>query len=169
MRLIIKICVLLLWMPLAAVADPVPEYVLKATYIYNFALYTEWPANTGDILNICVLGHDGLGTAFDTIQGKQVNNVTISVNRVALSSNLKNCQILFISERETGGIQKILAILEDSPVLTVTEGNAPSINDVMIRMVVDNKRLSFDINASAAKRSRLNISSKLLRLARSVY
>jgi len=158
-----------LWLSLTARAEPVPEYVMKATYLYNFALYTEWPASVGDTINICVLGHEPFGSALDTINGKQVNNLALNISRVSSTSNLKLCQMVFIGEGELANAQKVIDLLGDAPVLTVMEGSAPPHFGVIVSMIVEDRKLVFNINASAARRARLNISSKLLRLARSVY
>jgi hypothetical protein len=40
---------------------------------------------------------------------------------------------------------------------------------VMVNLFLDNRRIGFEVNAEAAKRARLNLSSKMLRLARAVY
>src|SRR5260370_7682249 len=45
---------------IAASAQPVNEYQLKAAYVYNLAKFVEWPAgtfkNAADPIAICVLG-----------------------------------------------------------------------------------------------------------------
>ena len=169
MQRIITMLIGCLWLSLTARAEPVPEYVMKATYLYNFALYTEWPASVGDTINLCVLGHEEFGSALDAINGKQVNNLSLNISRVSSTSNLKLCQMVFIGEGEANNAQKILDVLGDAPVLTVTEGPAPLHVGVIVSMVVEDRKLVFHINASAARRAKLNISSKLLRLARSVY
>lgn len=126
MRKFIAFIVLLLGISLtAAAAEPVPEYVMKATYLYNFALYTDWPESIGDTLNICVVGQDDFGSALNAINGKQVNSLTLNISRVTATSSLKLCQMVFIGEREVGHTQKILDALGDAPVLTVMEGHAP--------------------------------------------
>lgn len=166
---IVSMLALGLWLSLTARAEPVPEYVMKATYLYNFALYTEWPASVGDTINVCVLGHEEFGSSLDMINGKQVNNLVLNVSRVSTTSNLKLCQMVFIGESELANAQKVIDILGDTPVLTVIEGPVPPHFGVIVSMIVEDRKLAFNINASAAKRAKLNISSKLLRLARSVY
>ena len=53
---------ILLLMPLPAAAQDVTEPALKAAFIYNFAKFTEWPADvmtTAEPLSLCVLGDAG--------------------------------------------------------------------------------------------------------------
>ena len=53
-----------------------------------------------------------------------------------------------------------------SQVLTVADGTFT--DDTVIAFVRDDNRIRFDINRAAASRRSLNVSSKLLRLARQV-
>ena len=152
----------------SAPADPMPEYSMKAAFLYNFALFTEWPQLPEDSLNLCVLGKDPLGTALDAVEGKQINGLRLTVSRIKIGS-VRNCQILFLGEAEGVNIRRLLVDLEEVPVLTVTDNESLLQAGVMIGLTVENKRLTFDINAEAAQRAHLSISSKLLRLARNVY
>ena len=53
--------------------------------------------------------------------------------------------------------------------LTVSDLNPASSERTIINMIIENKRLVFDVDMVAAKQARLVMSSKLLRLARRVY
>lgn len=137
---------------------------MKATYLYNFAVFTEWPTVTGDTFNLCVLGQDNFGQALNKIEGKNINGRRLSVFRLSTLHNVKSCHMLFVSEHDAPRMPRILEELGDAPVLTVTD--TPVQSGTMIAISLDGRRLTFDVNAEAAKRSRLNISSKLLQLAK---
>ena len=47
------------------------EYQLKTAFLYNFAKFIEWPADSGS-LNFCILGEDNFGRDIDSIEGKAV-------------------------------------------------------------------------------------------------
>lgn len=150
-------------------AEPMPEYAMKAAYLYNFALFTEWPALPDDQLNLCILGKDAFGAALDSIDGKIVNGLRLSVHRISGSSRARQCQILFLGTSDRVNFRRLLHDIEDLPVLTVTDNDDLVQAGIMIRMSIENKRLTFEINTEAARRARLAISSKLLRLAKTVY
>lgn len=150
-------------------AEPVPEYTMKATYLYNFALYTEWPGSAGDEIHLCIMGEDRFGDALQRINGKIVNGRPLVVKPAGAADEVRNCHMLFLGESEARNAQKILKEIGDMPVLTVTEGVIPLYSGVIITMVLEDQRLVFRVNASAARKAKLNISSKLLRLASSVY
>lgn len=145
--------------------EPVPEYVMKATYLYNFAVFTEWPSASGDTFNLCVLGQDNFGRALNRIEGKSINGRRLAVARLSTLHNIKSCHMLFVTEHETPNMRKILDELGDAPVLTVTD--TPVQPGAMIVISLDGRRLTFDVNIEMARHSRLNISSKLMQLARS--
>ena len=59
---------LLLLMPIPSAAQDVTEPALKAAFIYNFAKFTEWPADvmtTAEPLLLCVLGDAAIGDALE--------------------------------------------------------------------------------------------------------
>jgi hypothetical protein len=81
------------------------EYEVKATYLYNFGRFVEWPTKIaegqGDSFAICVLGLNPFGPALlatvaqETIAGKSVVAKEIPTPRDAV-----NCRVLFISSSE---------------------------------------------------------------------
>src|SRR5688572_14666662 len=64
-----------------ASGNEMTEYQLKAAYLYNFVTFTEWPADIGDTLTLCIYGPDPFGADIDKFQGADVNGRTIEVLR----------------------------------------------------------------------------------------
>ncbi|BAN34937.1 hypothetical protein SCD_n01101 [Sulfuricella denitrificans skB26] len=163
----------LLWasLPMAyAYADPTPEYALKAAFIYNFANFTEWPVKSAETLNLCVLGSDPFDNALSSIEGKRVGYAKLVIKHVAINGNaLRSCQMVFISASEKGNLPAILDIARESGILTIADLQGAAQQGVMIGLEVEQKKITFEVNLDAARRARLNISSKLLRLAKAVY
>lgn len=147
-------------------AEPVPENLMKATYLYNFAVFTEWPAHTGDTFNLCVLGQDTYGLALDSIEGKKVNGQRILVTRLSNLSAIRSCQLLFVSEQQMPNMKHILDTLNNAPVLTVTDTATSSQSGAMIALSLEDRHLTFEVNLEQVRRSQLTISSKMLQLAK---
>jgi hypothetical protein len=150
----------------AQAPEAVPEYTMKAAYLYNFALLTTWPSATnapGAEFRLCVYGQDDFGPAMDRLNGKDVNGLKIHVLRIENPDDARQCQLVFISETNAARVARLVSVLVDKPVLTVADENLNSL--VMISLTPENKRLTFAINTSAAKSAKLQLSSKLLRLA----
>ena len=84
------------------------------------------------------------------------------------SEDVGRSHIVFISDSENERLPAILKSLEAAPVLTVGEMNQFAERGGVIRFKVDQERIRLEINVAAAQRSRLRISSQLLKLARIV-
>lgn len=153
----------------AAAAPPVPEYELKAAFLYNFALFVDWPgegrAEGSPTLPLCVIGRDPFGPALDVLEGKAVRAQKIEVRRLDWTEGAAECRILFIAASEQGRLARILGAVAGRPVLTVADSEDWLDQGVMINLSRRQARLAFDINLGAARQAGLRISSKLLRLA----
>ncbi len=153
----------------AARAAGVGEYDLKAAFLYNFAVFTDWPEQAPAGMNVCILGTDPFGSALDILKGKQVRSVPVVVQRITGTENIRRCHVLFIGASEGNRLAQILDASRSLPVLTVADMKDAAGRGVMIGLVMQDQRVTFEINVMAARAARLNISSKLIKLARNVY
>ncbi len=145
------------------------EKELKVAFIYNFTLFTEWPADLGSTLNLCVIGQDPFGHALDVLDGKAVAGRTLALHRKSVSDPLfGKCQVLFISSSTIESVPRVLDGLGDSPTLTISDSPGASARGVALNMSVVKNNVTFQANLQAVRAARLNLSSKLLRLATEV-
>jgi hypothetical protein len=158
----------LLWCAASARAEEFPEYRLKAAFLFNFMVYTDWPAEAGSTLNLCIYGADPFGSDVDGLQGKTVGNRSVAVLRRAAGESLDACQVVFISAAAIDALPLVLASVRGRPVLTVADSPGAARRGVALNMNVLQGRVSFEANLPAARSGRLNLSSKLLRLATQV-
>jgi hypothetical protein len=151
-----------------AYAQP-SEYDVKAAFLLNFIKFIEWPSRPGESpatpFSICIFGDDPFGPNLEQIVvGETLNGRRLIVERIDRVQ--PSCRILFVGEfvRDPA---KIIAAAGPG-VLTVGEGERFIRNGGMIGFVVVNRRVRFDINHRAAVRASLQISARLLGVARSV-
>jgi hypothetical protein len=149
-------------------SDDLPEYRLKAAFLYNFALFTEWPASTGSTLNLCVYGPDPFGQEIDALQDKAVGDRHIVVRRVTRIESLTACQLVFIADPSADGISRVLSTLHGAAVLTIADAPGAAKRGVALNMSVMENKISFEANLTAARAANLKLSSKLLSLATEV-
>jgi YfiR/HmsC-like len=156
----------------APAADPgaASEYQIKAVFLFNFTKYVDWPATAfADAqapLVIGVLGDDPFGVALDeTVQGEKVNGRALVVRRYHQKEEIKDCQILFVSQTEAPQLEQIVAGLKGRSVLTVGDTDKFTDRGGMIWLVTENNKIRLKINLDAAKAANLTISSNLLRAA----
>ncbi|HXU19010.1 MAG TPA: YfiR family protein, partial [Verrucomicrobiae bacterium] len=153
---------------------PAPsEYEVKATYLYNFARFTEWPAKDasvkGDSFGVCVLGRDPFGSILDTIlAGEAIGGKQMVHRRISAAQDAGNCRIVFISSSEKSRLKETLAAMERMNVLTVSDIPDFSVRGGMIEFVVERDKIRFEVNIETAGQAGLTLSSELLKVAVSI-
>jgi hypothetical protein len=157
--------------PAAAAQEvAVPEYKVKAAFLYNFAKLTEWPTNTfpdaAAPLTIGVLGKDPFGTALKKItRDKKILGRPVTVVNFQRLDQVKDCQLLFIAASEKSRLPAILTRLAGQPILTVGDTDRFAHQGGIIGLNRQGVEIRFEINREAAAQGGLTLSSKLLRLA----
>ena len=146
------------------------EFGVKATYLYKFAPFVEWPSSVfpspTSPLHLCVAGTPVFGELLDrAVAGQRFNEHPIELDRFPTIDGPRDCQIMFVSGSPAQPAADILALLRDAPVLTVTDLPSESANKGIINFVIRDHHVRFEIDARAAAAHHLEISSKLLALA----
>ena len=152
--------------------DSLPEYSVKAAFLYHFVEFVEWPQTsplpTARVI-IGVLGRDPFGDVLDkAILEKVVAGHSLAIRRFASLETLEPCEILFISSSEMPHLPEILARLKAGPVLTVGEADRFARRGGMIGFFFEDNRVRLEVNRDAAEKAGLRLSSKLLAVARLV-
>jgi hypothetical protein len=150
------------------------EYSVKAAFLYHFAQFVEWPAETfkdaGAPLVYCTLGEDPFHGALDaSLSGKTVGTHPIQVRHFKQTSELQGCHVMFIGEKEKRLFSTVFELFRGSPVLIVGESERFVQDGGIIGFCLEENKIRFDINLEAAEKAKLKISSRLLVLARAVF
>jgi hypothetical protein len=163
-------CLLLIWPPPGSPAGPIPqtEYRVKAAFLYNFARFVTWPAMPAGRFTLCVLGSDPLGTHINTLLDKSVHNRPLDVLHLDSPARLDQCQLVFIGNSYKHRLHKLMPMLREQPVLTVSDIDDFIASGGMIGLRLIDNKVRFEINTGAASVAGLSISSKLLALATSI-
>jgi hypothetical protein len=154
----------------ASAQEPSLEYAVKATYLYKFAPFVEWPTNAAEFpdgsFTICVVGDNPLGGLLDrAVHDQDVDGHTIEIRRLPSVTGNPGCAMMFVSGSDTRSASGVLAAVRGLPILTVTDGASNPDATGIINFVITDGRVRFDIDNAAAAASGLTISSKLLSLA----
>ena len=157
----------------SAAAESRLEYEVKAAFLYNFAKFVEWPVgafpDADSALELCIFGDDPFGPVIDQIvQDRTVQGRPIIVQREADTTSLSSCHLLFVGPVGTEELAHIVQLTGGTSVLTVGEADWFVDAGGMIRLFVEGGKVRFEVNADAAERAQLKVSSQLLKLARSV-
>lgn len=159
--------------PGVGAAPPASEATVKAAFVYNFAKFAEWPAESfaaaQDPIRLCLYGGpDPFLAALAAIDGKAAQNRPIRVQRVGRPADFRGCHILAVAESELPQLPETLRLAEESGALTVAEIEGFADAGGTIGLVVAGERVQFEVNLEAARRAKLKLSSQLLKLARKV-
>ena len=161
-----------IWLGMAQ-AWAASEYEVKAAFLYNFAKFVEWPdaffAGESKPLVVGILGEDPFGNALPSVvEHETVKGHSVEVRHYHGLDEVVGCHVLFISRSETNRLKEVLRALDGRPMLTVGEADDFLSHGGMIRFVLVDKSVRFDINTQAVTQAGLKISSKLLAVARSI-
>jgi hypothetical protein len=162
------------------------EYKIKAAFLYNFIKFVDWPeekvADPNEPIIIGIVGKDPFGDAFEPMTKKQIKgrNGLIKrfedVEKLKKSSKtdkpaiepLRRCHLIFICSSEKENLTDIVNLVDKHGVLTVGETPNMIKSGGMINFVVEENKVRFEINLTAAKNNKIKIRSQLLRLAKKV-
>jgi hypothetical protein len=166
------------------------EYRIKAGFLYNFMKFVDWPkekvpdANTPLVIGI--IGKDPFQDAFKPLQEKEAKDRKVVIQRfegfVELeksgkkkkdqphpkNQDIQKCHLLFICSSEKDSLKDIMDAVKGCGVLTVGEVQGFLESGGIINFIVEEEKVRFEINVTAANQAKLQIRSQLLRLAKRV-
>ena len=147
-----------------------PEYVVKAGFLFNFAKYVEWPAEAFDgpkaPIRIGVAGEDPFGTILErTLKDKNVNGRAFTIDRFKEPGDIQRCHILFVTR---AGKERTSAMLERARqpgTLTVGEDRGFAQAGGVVSILIEEGKPKLEVNLDAAQERKVVINAKLLKLA----
>jgi YfiR/HmsC-like len=157
--------------PVEAQSSEPTEYQVKAAFLFNFTKFIDWPdaafADAHAPIVLGIVGDDPFGSDLEQIvAGQLVKGRAISIRKYRLGEDLRHCQILFVGDSEQAHIPNILLSVQGASVLTVSDVDQFANAGGTVQFVVEQSRVHFIVNWDAAARVHLEISAKLLALAR---
>jgi hypothetical protein len=171
-RLVVTAAIAVCGFTAFASAQTATAPALKAAFLYNFAQFVEWPADAlapGQRLAMCVVGDAAVADALgQTIKGHAIEGHELTVTVLKVGEPASGCHLLYVSASEMKRSAGLLLSAKDASVFTVSDANNFAESGGVAQLIVENDRMRFAINIASAQRGRLNISSKLLSLARIV-
>ncbi|HEX8613471.1 MAG TPA: YfiR family protein [Telluria sp.] len=153
----------------SARADPVPEGAMKAAFVFNFTVFAEWPGEVladGAPISVCANAGGALFGPLTRLRDKVVNGHRIAVRHAGAAP--RACHVLVLEKIDRERWHALRRELAGAPVLTVSDDRVIGPDGVIIAMALIDERIVFDIDLERARAAGVILSSKLLRLARSV-
>lgn len=141
---------------------------IKATFIYNFTKYIDWPDKykEGNFV-IGVLGtsafYNDLATLLNT---KTVGSQRFEIKSFTNAESLTGiCHILFVPAENSALLPEVVKKLKGKSTLIITEKSGLAKQGSAINFVVENNKQRFELNKSNIEKYNLKVSTTLTSLA----
>jgi len=153
--------------PLFAQNETNRELEVKALFIHTFTRYIEWQKlESDDSFIIGIIGETKLIPSLEKIaNNKQAKNKKIIITRYSILEEIEKCHILFIGNSEENNLDKILTHVRGKSILTIGDTKDFAKKGVCINFIRQKGRVKFELNRSSTNENKLEVSSKLLKLA----
>jgi len=153
----------------SSVSSAADEATVKAAYIYNFAKFIQWPDEKGSTLRLCDLGHDSLDKSLDILIGKPVRTMQISVRHAVGLHDVPQCDLIYVPAGYAQTLERVRQVVNGYPILIVTESATALPKGAMVALIESDSRIVFEVDLGLARQLGLQVSGKMLQLARKVY
>ena len=153
----------------APLAQETSEARVKAALLANLALFIDWPDSSGP-LRLCVAGRGDTADAVRALDARQIKGRAVEVIVVAAPNAVtgRGCHLLFIAAGSGARAVEFAQAAAGSPTAIVSEDDALSLDRSHIVLALDERRPVIEVNLTAARKLGLDISSRMLKLARKV-
>jgi hypothetical protein len=153
--------------------DPMDESQVKAMFVYNFLKFVEWPTETSlrakDPFVVLIIGEGPTADATEALlDSKTIGDRPVVVRRTQWDQSLAGARAAFVVERDPKKLRRVFDAAAAAGVLTIGEGETFTTRGGVIALLVEDRKVRFDVDTSAAQNSGLRVSSKLLVLTRTV-
>ena len=174
--------------------DPEKYARVKAAMVLNFVRYTTWPDECFDDtedekapLTVLVLGRDSMQSELEKlVRDEVVHGRALRARRIdypepdpktrrieqaeldRFYDELRRSHLLFIAANEEDHLREALQTVREHKVLTASDIDDFAERGGMLGIAVRNGRVAIDANVDEINETKLQVSSKLLRLARVV-
>ena len=148
------------------------EDKVKAAIVSKFPQFVEWPPAALDgrsTIDLCIVSADPIQSELEELAvGEVLGGRQLTVRRLQRDQDVDRCHVLFIRAAAVSSNRGLLARARSLPVLTVSDDQEFLDQGGIVRLRQVDGRLRFDVNAGAAQKVGLRISSQMLQLALTV-
>jgi hypothetical protein len=158
------------WVQGRGQSNSADEYEIRAAMLLNLTRFIDWPAAKLDAGHpqflVCILGQDPITPFVDRfLQNQTVDAKPVRVEHLSTLDAAGSCHMLYVGASERKSLGPAYAELMKNNVLILSERpNTSSPNQVIGLPSID-EHVHIEVDLSAAQRSGITFSSKLLRLA----
>ena len=143
------------------------ESELKAAIVFNVLVFIEWPDELKAV-DLCVSADNPLFAALRQLDGRDLRNRTFRVVELKADTPPASCRAAFVDAADRAKRAPLVKNLSDLGVFTISDDAEAPPRSTAVLMQRVGTRIALDVNLPAVRQARVQLSSKLLRLARVV-
>ena len=149
------------------------ESQVKAMFVYNFLKFVSWPPDTSlaptEPFVVLIIGEGPTADATERfLTSKSIGVRPLLVLRNQSDQSLVGARAAFVAEPDAKKLHRVLHAAAVAGVLTIGEGESFTTYGGVIGLIVEDRKVRFDVDTSAAQTAGLRVSSKLLTLTRTI-
>lgn len=144
------------------------ETRLKSIWLEKFSKFIEWPTTDSlDYFTIAILGDGDINQYLQEIyKNRTIKNKPVRIKVIDKIDNLESCNILFVNAEQAKDLDKVLDKVRSKPILTIGDTQGFAKKGVIINFYLEQNKVRFELNISAAKSSGLDVDFRLLEAAK---
>ncbi len=152
------------------IKKPEREMTLKASFLLNLTKFIYWPKerlllNKRESLVLCFPGEDPFNGILETARKESLLRMNLEIKKHVPDSQMKDCNILFLTVKEDRRLNEILTKVEGYPVVTVADTDGFAYRGAMVNFVIVDNKIRFKVNRNAMESNPIKLSSELLDLS----
>ena len=148
------------------------ESQAKAVFVFNIIRYVTWPKevyNSENTIEVGILSKTVNDSSWDILKNRTIQGKRLIIRKSSDIDDLRSCQIIYIDTTVRKDLVRFLNAIKLEPILTISDiDNFHTREGGMITLNIVNNKLNFTVNLATARKSSLDISSHLLKLAHEV-
>lgn len=146
------------------------EARLKSIWLEKFSKFIEWPTDDSlEYFTIAILGKGDINEYLvDIYQNRKIKDKPVRIRQIEDIDSLEDCNILFVNEDKEKELDKVIDKVREKPILTIGDTQGFAKKGVIINFYLEQNKVRFELNISAAKSSGLDVDFRLLEAAKIV-
>ena len=165
----------LLWLALLAPpawAASVEESELKAAIVYNLLLFVDWPAerapSPSNALVLCLRSGSALLAPLERLAVRPVRSAPLELRLLPPLSDARPCHVLYADGADADRAALYRRILLGPPPVVIADDSSFGHELTAIQLRRSESKFTLEVNPVALRLAGVQVSSKLLRLAKMV-
>lgn len=150
--------------PLYLRAQTFSENQIKGAYLFKITKFIRWDSQDSKV-KLCFIG-DKEDQAGETVSKTVISlaggdNGKFNIAKNVNIKDIKSCNMLFIGTKSEPNLQDILAVLDNKPIVTISDIDSFTRRGGMFGFSNKDGNITVELNFSKAKDNHININSDL--------